>query len=87
MRTRAVAAPASTSERVNVVRDVVAVRDPGERAIVLMCSGNLSITQGVKTMLGRAIKDSQFDPDVVDAFLAIQDEFKAIALRFADARD
>ncbi len=37
---------------------------PGERAIALMCSGNLSITQGVKTMLGRAIKDSQLDPGV-----------------------
>ncbi|HKT76789.1 MAG TPA: peptidase, partial [Sphingobium sp.] len=37
---------------------------PGERAITLMCSGNLSITQGVKTMLGQAIKDSQLDPDV-----------------------
>ena len=37
---------------------------PGERAIVLMCSGNLSITQGVKTMLGQAIKESQLDPDV-----------------------
>ena len=32
-------------------------------------------------------RDAHFDPDVVDAFLAIQDEFKAIALRFADARD
>jgi putative two-component system response regulator len=28
---------------------------------------------------------SHFDPDVVDAFLAIQDEFQAIARRFADA--
>jgi putative proteasome-type protease len=37
---------------------------PGERALVLMCSGNLSITQGVKTMLGNAIKESQLDPDV-----------------------
>ena len=37
---------------------------PGERAMVLMCSGNLSITQGVKTMLGHAIKDSQFDPEI-----------------------
>ncbi|NIJ16726.1 peptidase [Sphingobium vermicomposti] len=36
----------------------------GERAITLMCSGNLSITQGVKAMLGRAIKDSQLDPDI-----------------------
>ena len=38
--------------------------DPGDRAIALMCSGNLSITQGVKTMLSRAIKDSAVDPDV-----------------------
>ncbi|EQB12102.1 peptidase [Sphingobium quisquiliarum P25] len=36
----------------------------GERAITLMCSGNLSITQGVKAKLGRAIKDSQLDPDI-----------------------
>jgi hypothetical protein len=28
---------------------------------------------------------THFDPDVVDAFLAIQDEFQAIARRFADA--
>lgn len=39
-------------------------RVPGERAITLMCSGNLSITQGVKAMLGQAIKESQADPDV-----------------------
>jgi putative two-component system response regulator len=31
---------------------------------------------------GRA---SHFDPDVVDAFLALQDEFEAIATRFADS--
>ncbi len=37
---------------------------PGERAITLLCSGNLSITQGVKAVLSRAIKDSQVDPDV-----------------------
>ena len=30
-------------------------------------------------------RGSHFDPDVVDAFLALQDEFKAIAERFADA--
>lgn len=36
----------------------------GERAIALMCSGNLSITQGVKAMLGRAIKDSALDPEI-----------------------
>lgn len=37
---------------------------PGERAIAMMCSGNLSITQGVKAVLNKAIKDSQLDPDV-----------------------
>lgn len=37
---------------------------PGERAITLMCSGNLSITQGVKTVLSRAIKDSAHDPEI-----------------------
>ena len=26
-----------------------------------------------------------FDPDIVDAFFAIEDEFRAIAARFADA--
>jgi len=30
---------------------------------------------------GRA---SHFDPDMVDVFIEIQDEFRAIALRFAD---
>ncbi|PZU60933.1 MAG: peptidase [Sphingobium sp.] len=37
---------------------------PGDRAIAMMCSGNLSITQEVKTMLSRAIKDSADNPDV-----------------------
>lgn len=31
---------------------------PGERAIAIMCSGNLSVTQEVKTHLSRAIKDN-----------------------------
>jgi putative proteasome-type protease len=38
--------------------------NPGERAIALMCSGNLSITQAVKTHLSTAIKESKLDPDV-----------------------
>ncbi|KAK0358591.1 hypothetical protein LTR94_034789, partial [Friedmanniomyces endolithicus] len=29
-----------------------------------MCSGNLSITQGVKATLSKAIKEAQFDPEV-----------------------
>jgi putative proteasome-type protease len=37
---------------------------PGDRAIVMMCSGNLSITQEVKTLLSRAIKDGRDDPEV-----------------------
>lgn len=37
---------------------------PGERAIALLCSGNLSITQGMKAILSRAIKDSQADPEI-----------------------
>ena len=32
----------------------------------------------------RSGRGSHFDPDVVDIFLANQDEFKAIADRFAD---
>lgn len=37
---------------------------PGERAIGILMSGNLSITQGVKTILSRAIKESALDKDV-----------------------
>jgi putative proteasome-type protease len=36
---------------------------PGDRAIALMCSGNLSITQEVKTCLSQAIKASADNPD------------------------
>jgi putative proteasome-type protease len=37
---------------------------PGERAIGILMSGNLSITQGVKTILSRAINESALDKDV-----------------------
>lgn len=37
---------------------------PGERAVALMCSGNLSITQEVKTCLSRAIKNAADDPGI-----------------------
>ena len=30
-------------------------------------------------------RGSHFDPDMVDAFIGIQDEFQAIAERFADS--
>ena len=37
---------------------------PGERAIAMLCSGNLSITQEVKTSLSQAIKRAVDDPGV-----------------------
>lgn len=39
-------------------RKTFTYEEPGERAIAIMCSGNLSVTQEVKTRLSRAIKDS-----------------------------
>jgi putative two-component system response regulator len=30
-------------------------------------------------------KGTHFDPDLVDAFLVLQTEFKAVAMRYADA--
>jgi putative two-component system response regulator len=32
-------------------------------------------------------KALHFDPDIVDAFVEIQDEFRAIAARYADSND
>jgi putative two-component system response regulator len=32
-------------------------------------------------------KGTHFDPDMVDAFVALQEEFRAIALRYADSDD
>ena len=43
----------------------------------------MSHAQAVEVM--RAGRGSHFDPDVVDAFLAIEDEFKATAERFSDS--
>ena len=37
---------------------------PGERALAMMCSGNLSITQEVKSFLSRQIKDAADDPEI-----------------------
>jgi len=34
----------------------------------------------------RSVKGTQFDPDAVDAFLAIQEEFRTIAEKFADGK-
>jgi len=35
---------------------------PGERAIALLCSGNLSVTQEVRAKLSRTMKDAAADP-------------------------
>ncbi len=37
---------------------------PGERAIAIMCSGNLSITQEVKSCLSRKIKEAHDNPAI-----------------------
>lgn len=39
-------------------RKTFTYESPGERAVAIMCSGNLSVTQEVKTTLSRAIKDN-----------------------------
>jgi putative proteasome-type protease len=36
---------------------------PGERAIALLCSGNLSVTQEVKAKISRALKDAAAEPE------------------------
>jgi putative proteasome-type protease len=45
-------------------RKTFTYQNPGERAIALMTSGNLSVTQEVKTTLSRAIKESVENPEV-----------------------
>lgn len=37
---------------------------PGERAVAILCSGNLSVTQEVKAKISRAIKDSADNPEI-----------------------
>lgn len=44
---------------------------PHEQAVSIICEG----------------KGTHFDPDMVDAFVALQDDFRAIAARFADSDD
>jgi len=51
-------------DNVSRFRKMFTYEVPDERAIAIMCSGNLSITQEVKATLSRAIKDSKEDPDV-----------------------
>ncbi len=45
-------------------RKMFVFQEPGERVVVLMCAGNLGITQGVVTKLETAIKRGKADPEV-----------------------
>ena len=51
-------------DNLGMFRKTFTYEKPGERAIGLLCSGNLSVTQEVKTKLSRAMKESQDNPDV-----------------------
>jgi len=44
-------------------RKMFTFEEPGERVVVLMCAGNLGITQGVITHLTAAVKRSKADPE------------------------
>lgn len=45
-------------DNIGMFRKTFTYEKPGERAIALLCSGNLSVTQEVKAKLSRALKDS-----------------------------
>ena len=50
-------------DNIAMFRKTFTYENPGERAIALLCSGNLSVTQEVRTKLSRAMKDAAADPD------------------------
>ena len=69
---------------------------PGERAIALMMSGNLSVTQEVKTSLSRAIKESAENPEIPtllncqtihDAVVLVGEAMKNIRSRMREGMD
>ncbi|MBB5986470.1 peptidase [Sphingobium lignivorans] len=51
-------------DNIGMFRKTFTYEKPGERAIALLCSGNLSVTQEVRTKLSRAMKDSVEDPEI-----------------------
>src|SRR6188768_1796181 len=51
-------------DNIGMFRKSFTYENPGERAIALLCSGNLSVTQEVKAKLSRAMKDSVESPDI-----------------------
>lgn len=51
-------------DNIGMFRKTFTYERPGERAIALLCSGNLSVTQEVRTKLSRAMKDAVEDPEI-----------------------
>ena len=73
-----------SGERIPVAARLMAVADMYDSLITQRIYKTArSHAQAVEIL--RAGKGTDFDPDIIDAFLALQDEFQAIAQRFADA--
>ncbi|MBT2186925.1 peptidase [Sphingobium nicotianae] len=51
-------------DNIGMFRKTFTYEKPDERAIALLCSGNLSITQEVKAKISRALKDSVENPEI-----------------------
>lgn len=51
-------------DNIGMFRKTFTYEKPGERAIALLCSGNLSVTQEVKAKISRALKDSVENPEI-----------------------
>jgi putative proteasome-type protease len=51
-------------DNIAMFRKTFTYEKPGERAIALLCSGNLSVTQEVKAKISRAIKDSAENSEI-----------------------
>jgi putative proteasome-type protease len=51
-------------DNIGMFRKTFTYERPGERAIALLCSGNLSVTQEVRTRLSRAMKDAVDNPEI-----------------------
>lgn len=50
-------------DNIAMFRKTFTYENPGERAIALLCSGNLSVTQEVRAKLSRAMKDAAAEPE------------------------
>jgi putative proteasome-type protease len=51
-------------DNIGMFRKTFTYEAPGERAIALLCSGNLSVTQEVKAKISRALKDAEDNPEI-----------------------